>query len=138
MSIPVDLDARLDELATDERPAYLVTAGDAGAPHLVATHLTWVDGAFTAGCGTTTARNLAQRSDVSVVVPPNDVGGYSLIFDAAGEVVDGDPQTVRLIPRKAVLHRPAAGPADPGRGGTAGAPPPTRPPPPPRRQHRHD
>lgn len=114
MSIPVDLDALRDELATYERPAYLVTAGDAGAPHLVATHLTWVDGAFTAGCGTTTARNLAQRSDVSVVVPPNDVGGYSLIFDAAGEVVDGDPQTVRLIPRKAVLHRPAAGPDDAG------------------------
>lgn len=114
MSIPVDLDALRDELATHERPAYLVTAGDAGAPHLVATYLTWVDGAFTTGCGTTTARNLAQRSDVSVVVPPNDVGGYSLIFDAAGEVVEGDPRTVRLTPRKAVLHRPAAGPDDAG------------------------
>src|SRR3546814_11057898 len=104
MSIPVDLDALRDELATYERPAYLVTAGDAGAPHLVATHLTWVDGAFTAGCRTTTARNLAQRSDVSVGVPPNDVGGHSPIFDAAGRVGDRRPQQVRPIPPHAGLQ----------------------------------
>lgn len=114
MSIPVDLDALRDELATHERPAYLVTAGDAGGPHLVATYLTWSDGAFTTGCGRHTARNLAERSEVSVVVPPNEPDGYSLIFDATGEVVDGDPPMVRLRPVKAVLHRPGAGPGEAG------------------------
>lgn len=114
MSIPVDLDALRDEVAAHERPAYVVTAGQAGAPHLVATFLRWVDGAFTAGCGGTTARNLAHRPDVSVVVPPNEPGGYSLIFDATGEVVEGEERTVRLTPVRAVLHRPAAGPDDVG------------------------
>jgi hypothetical protein len=103
MSIPVDLDALRDELSSRERPAYLITAGD-GPPHLVSVFLRWVDGAFEAACGRTTARNLAQNDAVSVVVPPNENGGYSLIFDATGEVVD---ETVRLVPSHAVLHRPA-------------------------------
>ena len=117
MSIPVDLEALRDELARHERPAYLITAGDSGGPHLVAAYLTWSDGAFTTGCGRHTATNLAARAEVSVVVPPNEPDGYSLIFDATGEVVDGDPVTVRLTPVKAVLHRPGAGPGEvPGCG----------------------
>ncbi len=114
MSIPVDLGALRDEVGAHERPAYVVTAGREGSPHLVATYLTWSDGAFVAGCGGTTARNLAHRPDVSVVVPPNEVDGYSLIFDATGEVVEGEERTVRLVPVRAVLHRPAAGDADAG------------------------
>lgn len=122
MSIPVDLDALRDELAGRERPAYLITTGDRGGPHLVATYLTWSDGAFTAPCGGTTARNLGERSEVSVVVPPDAVDGYSLIFDATGEVVEGEQRTVRLVPVHAVLHRPAAGPVDGGGGGHDCAP----------------
>lgn len=110
MSIPVDLDALRDELAGRERPAYLITAGDAGGPHLVATYLRWSDGAFTTGCGATTARNVEQRTEVSVVVPPDEPDGYSLIFDATAKVVEGQERTLRLTPVKAVLHRPAAGP----------------------------
>lgn len=114
MSIPVDLEALRDEVAAHERPAYVVTAGDAGSPHLVSTYLRWSDGAFVAGCGGTTARNIASRPEVSVVVPPNDPGGYSLIFDATGAVVEGEERTVRLTPVRAVLHRPAAGDGDAG------------------------
>lgn len=114
MSIPVDLDRLRDEVAAHVRPAYVVTSGETGPPHLVATFLTWSDGAFVAGCGNTTARNLAHRSDVGVVVPPNEPDGYSLIFDATGEVVEGEERTVRLTAVRAVLHRPAAGPDDVG------------------------
>ena len=112
MSIPVDLDALREELAGYERPAYLVTAGDEGAPHMVAQFLTWADGAFETACGGTTARNVGVRPEVSVVVPPNEPDGYTLIFDATGEVIDGSPRRVRLTPTKAVLHRPGTGPAD--------------------------
>jgi hypothetical protein len=106
MSIPVDLDALRGELAGRERPAYLITAGD-GPPHLVSVFLRWTDGAFEAPCGRTTARNLAQNAAVSVVVPPDENGGYSLIFDATGEVAG---ESVRLVPSHAVLHRPAEAP----------------------------
>ncbi len=122
MSIPVDLDALRDELAARERPAYLVTAGDEGAPHMVATYLTWADGAFETGCGNTTARNLAQRPGASVVVPPDEPGGYSLIFDATGDVVEREARTVRLTPTRAVLHRPAASPDGDGACGHDCAP----------------
>lgn len=114
MSVPVDLDALREELAGYERPAYLVTAGDEGSPHLVSTFLSWADGAFVTECGGTTARNLAVRPEVSVVVPPNEPDGYSLIFDATGEVVEGETRTVRLTPAKAVLHRPGTAPAGAG------------------------
>lgn len=107
MSIPVDLDALRGELASRERPAYLITAGD-GPPHLVSVFLRWADGAFEAPCGRTTARNLSRNPAVSVVVPPDENGGYSLIFDATGEV---SGETVRLVPSHAVLHRPATAPA---------------------------
>ena len=119
MSVPVDLDALREELASYERPAYLVTAGADGPPHTVAVYLTWADGVFETGCGKTTARNVGERAEVSVVVPPNEPGGYSLIFDATAAVVEG---TVRLTPTHAVLHRPGAGPTDDGACGHDCAP----------------
>lgn len=119
MSIPVDLDALRGELAARRRPAYVITAGAEGPPHLVATYLRWADGAFEASAGRHTSRNVEQRPHASVVVPPDEAGGYSLIFDAAAEVV-GD--VVRLTPAKAVLHRPAEGEGDPGSCGHDCAP----------------
>lgn len=112
MSIPVDLEALRDELAAHERPAYLATSGDEGPPHLVSTFLRWVDGAFVAECGRTSATNLTTRPTASLVVPPNEVGGYSLIIDARADDVDVEARTVRLVPVKAVLHRPAEAPGD--------------------------
>ncbi|HEX6236785.1 MAG TPA: pyridoxamine 5'-phosphate oxidase family protein [Acidimicrobiales bacterium] len=117
MSIAVDLDALREELAAHERPAYLATAGTEGAPHVVSAYLRWVDGHLEAECGRTTAANLVVRPSVSLVVPPNEVGGYSLIVDARAEVVDrgdGEPRTARLTPTKAVLHRPAEAPGEAG------------------------
>ena len=122
MSVPVDLAALRDELGAYERPAYLVTAGSDGPPHTVAVFLRWADGGFETGCGNTTARNVGDRPEVSVVVPPNEPGGYSLIFDATAEVVDGPPRLVRLTPTHAVLHRPAAGATDEGACGHDCAP----------------
>lgn len=110
MSIPVDLDALRDELAAHERPAYLATTGDDGPPHLVSTYLTWSSGAFEAECGRTSAMNLASHPTASLVVPPNEVGGYSLIIDARADRVDLEARTARLVPVKAVLHRPATAP----------------------------
>ena len=119
MSIPVDLDALRDELAKRRRPAYVITAGNDGPPHLVATFLRWADGAFEAPAGRHTTRNAGERPHASVVVPPDEPGGYSLIFDATAEVVG---EVVRLVPSKAVLHRPAEGEGEPGSCGHDCAP----------------
>jgi len=119
MSIPVDLDALRAQLSERQRPAYVITAGTDGPPHLVATFLRWADGAFEAPAGRHTARNVGERPHASVVVPPDEPGGYSLIFDAAAELVD---DVVRLAPAKAVLHRPAEGEGEPGSCGHDCAP----------------
>jgi hypothetical protein len=119
MSIPVDLDALRVELARRQRPAYVITAGVEGPPHLVATYLRWADGAFEAPAGRHTGRNVDRRPHASVVVPPDEPGGYSLIFDAEAEVRG---EVLRLTATKAVLHRPAEGEGEPGSSGHDCAP----------------
>ena len=56
-----------------------------------------------------TRENLAQRSDVTLLWPPREPGGYSLIVDGRAEVAESGSETVRLevVPIRALLHRDA-------------------------------
>jgi len=112
MSIPVAVTDLGD--AMSERPyAYLLTVSGDGRPHAVAVVPVLSDGALRADVGRRTADNAATRPDaVSLVWPPAEAGGYSLIVDGRASV---DGSIVSVVPTKAVLHRPApadAGPAD--------------------------
>jgi hypothetical protein len=44
---------------------------------------------------------------VSLLWPPNEPGGYSLIVD--GAAAPSDDGRIAVTPTRAVLHRPAAG-----------------------------
>ncbi len=59
--------------------------------------------------GGRTRKNLADRRDVTLLWPPPEPGGYSLIVDGAAEVSDADDETARLavVPTRALLHREA-------------------------------
>jgi hypothetical protein len=59
--------------------------------------------------GGRTRENLAHRSDVTLLWPPPEPGGYSLIVDGQAEATESDAQTVRLgvVPTRALLHREA-------------------------------
>jgi hypothetical protein len=59
--------------------------------------------------GGRTRENLAHRSDVTLLWPPPEPGGYSLIVDGQAEATESDAQTVRLgvVPTRALLHRDA-------------------------------
>jgi len=59
--------------------------------------------------GGRTRENLAHRSDVTLLWPPPEPGGYSLIVDGRAEATESDAQTVRLgvVPTRALLHRDA-------------------------------
>lgn len=116
MSIPVAL-PDLREAAGRFDFAYLLTVSDDGRPHAVAVQPEFTDGAMTMSTGRRTAANAAVRSSVSLVYPPTEAGGYSLIVDAEASVAD---QVVSLAPSTAVLHRPAPG-ASPTESGTCGA-----------------
>lgn len=100
----VDLD-QLAEALADFTFAYLITVGDDYRAHTVAVDAVLSDGRLDVGTvGRSTARNVGAHPDVTVVWPPRETGGYTLIVDGRGELADG---ALTVVPGRAVLHRPA-------------------------------
>jgi hypothetical protein len=59
------------------------------------------------GVGRHSQANAGAHPDVTLVFPPAEAGGYSLLVDGVASV---DGSTITVLPAKAILHRPAAGP----------------------------
>lgn len=107
MSVNVDLDKLADTLV-DFPFGYLITVGDDHRAHTVAVTPDLCDGVLTVGpIGRTTARNATAHDAVTVVWPPREPTGYSLIVDGNAEVTEDG---VRVTPTRAVLHRSAIAP----------------------------
>ncbi|OBA63910.1 hypothetical protein A5647_00140 [Mycobacterium sp. 1100029.7] len=90
--------------------AYLVTVDDGYRVHTVTVEPQLRDTVLDIGLiGGRTRENLAQRSDVTLLWPPTEPGGYSLIVDGRAEVSESTSDTVRLdvVPTRALLHRDA-------------------------------
>jgi hypothetical protein len=123
MSISVELE-RVQAEATQRGPgAFLLTVTDDGRPHVVAVTVGWDEGALVMSAGRTSVRNAGSRPGVSLLWPPAEPGGYSLIVDGqatASPRADGNGGGVSLQVTRAVLHRPAAG-AGAAPGAAAGA-----------------
>ncbi|GAA1159291.1 pyridoxamine 5'-phosphate oxidase family protein [Ornithinicoccus hortensis] len=109
MSIPVDL-AALEEALGRHDTAYLLTGG-AGRPHVGEVFPRLVDGAILLDePGRTARRVVGEHPTVTVLLPPRERAGYTLIVDGEA-VLDGE--VLRITPSHAVLHRAAAhGPQD--------------------------
>lgn len=109
MSIPVPVE-ELAEAAVRYGPsAFLLTTSDDSRPHAI--HISaHIDGAaITCELGRKTAHNAAARPLVSLVWPPIEAGGYSLIVDGEMSVAGGQPEDAlgTILVTNAVLHRPA-------------------------------
>lgn len=105
MSVKVDLD-QLDDALADFTFAYLITVGDDFRAHTVAVQPVLVDCVLDVGAiGKSTRSNAGAHPDVAVVWPPREPGGYSLIVDGHGQPTDDG---LKVMPSRAVLHRPAA------------------------------
>jgi hypothetical protein len=111
VSIPVALDEVRREADTRRAAPYLLTVADDGRPHAVAVALRWQDGRARCEVGRRTGANAEARPLVSLVWPPDEPGGYSLIVDGTAARQEG---VVLIEPTGAVLHRPASEPAPPG------------------------
>jgi hypothetical protein len=104
MSVKLDLDQLADALA-DFTFAYLITVGDDYRAHTVAVEPVLADGTFDVGpIGNSTRKNLDQHDAVTLVWPPREAGGYTLIVDGRGKPSD---DALKVVPSRAVLHRPA-------------------------------
>src|SRR3954447_8285414 len=104
MSVKVDLDQLGDALA-DFTFAYLITVGDDYRAHTVAVQPVLVDGVLDVGAiGKSTRSNAGAHPDVTVVWPPREAGGYTLIVDGQGQPTDDG---MKVVPSRAVLPRPA-------------------------------
>jgi hypothetical protein len=107
MTIAVELGelaAKIDEFGF----AYLVTVSEEGRAHVLSVWPEVTDhGVVVDGVGRHSQANAAAQPTVTLVWPPADPSGYSLLVDGAATV---DGSTITVVPAKAILHRPAPGP----------------------------
>ena len=92
--------------ALDDFPfAYLITVDEDYRVHTVTVEPTLREAILDIGLiGGRTRKNLAQHADVTLLWPPREPGGYTLIVDGSGRVGD---DAMKVVPARAVLHRPA-------------------------------
>lgn len=107
---------RLADALDGYRFAYLVTVDDEYRVHTVTVEPELREGVMDVGLvGGKTRKNVVSRSDVTLLWPPSEPSGYSLIVDGRAAVTESDDDTARLrvVPTRALLHR-NADPATPG------------------------
>jgi len=119
VSVPVGLAELRSASAGYRASPYLLTTSDDGRPHAVAVTVTWDGDELVAVAGGRTRANGAARPLVSLLWPPSEPGGYSLIVDGDAVIAPSGAE-VRVRPTKAVLHRPATAPA-PAEAGACGS-----------------
>lgn len=104
MSIPVDI-ADLKAVLEDFGSGYLLTTTD-DRIKVVTVDPTYDDSALmVSGPGRGTLRNLAANPAVTLVFPPRQPKGHTLLVDGTATAHGED---VRVEPVSAVLHRPAS------------------------------
>lgn len=102
MSVAVELERLQQEVARFGATPYLLTVSDDGRPHATVVGVTWVGDALVAGVGRRSAANVTDRPDVSLLWPPVDEEGFSLIVDGRATA---ESEQVTVHPERAILHR---------------------------------
>lgn len=104
MSIPVDI-GDLAKALLDFGSGYLLTTTEGRVKVVTVDPELTGDGLRIAAPGRGTLRNLAANPAVTVVFPPLEPRGYSLLVDGTAVVQRADAV---VTPASAVLHRPAS------------------------------
>ncbi|HZQ86449.1 MAG TPA: pyridoxamine 5'-phosphate oxidase family protein [Acidimicrobiales bacterium] len=109
MSVPVALEELRDQINRFGAYPYLVTVSDDGRPHTVGVDVAWDGDQLVAGAGRRTAANVTDRPLVTLLWPPYEADGYTLIVDGDAALL-ADAEEITVTPTRAVLHKPTAGP----------------------------
>ncbi|MDH2414882.1 hypothetical protein [Nocardioides sp. CER19] len=116
MSYPVaaaDLGRALEQYAE----GYLLTVTTDATTRAVAVRPRLVDGRVVVGAGRSSSANVTANPAVTVLCPPSEEKGFTLLIDGTA-TVEGDE--IRIEPASVVLHRPpysADGPPPPDYAG---------------------
>ena len=116
MSIPVEIE-KLAEALADRGAGYLLTASADGGVKAVSIDPSLAGGVLRCPPSRGSARNLADRPAATLLFPPTEPGGHTLLVDGTATA---DDEGITFTPGTAVLHRradPASGadgPAAPG------------------------
>lgn len=101
MSIDVDL-STLAQAVAQHPTAFLLVAGDE-RPHVGEVEVEVRDGVVVVPSpGRTASRVVPERPSVTLLLPPPEPGGYSLLVDGRAALVG---EELHLTPSHAVLHR---------------------------------
>ncbi len=104
MSVSVSLERLGEQVEQFGSWPYLVTVSADGRPHAVSARVDWDGSVFRGSVGRHSRANATERpAAVSLLWPPYEPGGYSLIVDGAA-AVDGDG-SLTVTPSGGVLHR---------------------------------
>jgi hypothetical protein len=105
MSIPVDVQDLAAALA-GFGAGYLLTTGGDGRVKAVTVEPEVVDGVLVVtGPGRGSRRNIAENPVVTVLFPPTEPRGFTLLVDGTAEL---DGEDARVTAAGAVLHRPSS------------------------------
>ncbi len=104
VSVPVDVAKLTEQLEVYGTAGYVLTVRDDHTPHIAHVTFTLSDGTLRCGASRTAANNVASRPHISLLWPPHEAGGYSMIVDGDART-EGDELVV--VPTGGVLHRPA-------------------------------
>lgn len=106
MSIAVPLEELGDALAAHPW-GYLLTVNADAHARILAVPTDFADGVLRCVAGRSARENVALHPDVTMVFPPHDGSGFSLVIDGVAHL---HTETVEVRPTWAVLHRPALPP----------------------------
>jgi hypothetical protein len=86
---------------------YLLTQGEDGRPHASKVSTEWQGDRIVASAGTRSTANVAARPLLSLLWPPIEPGGYSLMVDGDGRLTGRGADTrIIVTPTRGVLQRP--------------------------------
>jgi hypothetical protein len=96
---------QLPGVIAGRRLAYLITTGPEGAKVVAVDVVADTGGLVVTGAGGGSRAHVDDRPGVTLVFPPVDIHDMTLLVDGDATIPGGED--VVVVPRSAVLHRPA-------------------------------
>jgi len=110
MTAPTAVDNLAAALRERGSTGYVLTVSDQGTPHVAPAAIAGTADGLVADVGDRSVLNAQARPRITLLFPARHPDDYSLIVDAVATITTATAGRLRVVPTRAVLHRPAVGP----------------------------